>query len=79
MKQLIFLLALTLLSCEEQAITGHVVFKKRMDGKRIMLISNSELTEKINVTENCYNYFKVTDKVIYDQEGLHLIKRYGNN
>ena len=75
MKQLIFLLALTLLSCEQQAITGYIVFKQRDNGKRVMLISNSELTEKINVTENCYNYFKVTDKVIYDQEGLHLIKR----
>lgn len=75
MKQLIFLLALTLLSCEQQAITGYIVFKQRTNGKRVMLISNSNLTEKINVTENCYNYFKVTDKVIYDQEGLHLIKR----
>lgn len=75
MKQLIFLLALTLLSCEQQAVTGYIVFKQRKDGKRIMLISNSNLTEKINVTENCYKYFKVTDKVIYDQEGLHLIKR----
>ena len=75
MKQLIFLLALTLLSCEEQAVTGYIVFKKRINGKRVMLISNSKLTKKINVTENCYNYFKVTDKVIYDQEGLHLIKR----
>lgn len=116
MKKVIPLLALMLLSCEPDHVTGYIVFKKHI-GKHMccddnvkctteagmivvphpvihqhhheekaptwtLYIGNSYGTTQVNVTENCYNYFKVTDKVIYDYRGVHLIKkgcRYGNN
>lgn len=104
-KIIISALLLSLGSCEEQTITGYIVYKKHV-GKHFchdqnipttqeagfvpspvimhqhkeqeptwtLYVGNSHGTEEINVTENCYNYFHVTDKVIVDDSGVNLIK-----
>lgn len=55
--------------------TTHPHHHTEQEPEWTLYIGNANGTKEVDVTENCYSYFHVTDKVIYDSNGLHLVKK----
>jgi hypothetical protein len=53
----------------------HVHHHSKQEASWTLYVGTKDYTEQVSVTKNCYNSFKVTDKVRVYGNGVELIKR----
>jgi hypothetical protein len=53
----------------------HVHHHEEIEPTWVLYVGNAQGTTQIDVTEDCYNGFSVTDKVIVTEDNVELIKK----
>ena len=59
----------------EASVIPYVHHHEEIEPTWTLYVGNANSTTQINVTEDCYNSFNVTDKVIVTENHVELIKK----